>query len=215
MNDPISVILVDDHALVRQGVRAFLQTQEDISVVGEAGSGEEGVALAATLVPDVALVDLLMPGMSGVETTRGIKAASPRTTVIVLTSFHDHSHVVPAIRAGALSYLLKDVSPADLADAIRKASRGEVSLSPQVATQVMQILHTEDLTRRDALADLTQREIEVLGLIAEGLSNASIGERLYISEKTVKSHVGNILAKLQLDDRTQAAVYAWRRGLAN
>lgn len=215
MSEEITVVLTDDHALVRQGVRAFLETQPDLKVVGEAGSGEEAVVLCETLAPDVVLMDLLMPGIGGVEATRRVKAISPRTQVIVLTSYHEDEHVVPAIRAGALSYLLKDVTPGELAAAIRKAAAGEVSLSPAITAQMVKAVTGE---RRAAEthsppSPLTNRELEVIRLIADGLSNTEMAEKLFLSEKTVKSHVSNILAKLHLTDRTQAAVYAWRQGL--
>jgi two-component system, NarL family, response regulator LiaR len=213
MNEPITVLLVDDHALVRQGVRAFLETQNDIAVVAEAGSGEEAVRLATEHAPDVALVDLIMPGMDGVEATRRLTARSPRTNVVVLTSYHDDEHVFPAIRAGALSYILKEVGPDELADAVRKAAVGEAVLHPQVAARVVRELHGARRDEPNAFHDLSERELEVLKLIAEGLSNAEISNRLFISEKTTKSHVSNILSKLHLADRTQAAVYAWREGV--
>ncbi len=212
-NQPITVLIVDDHTVVRQGVRAFLETQSDIRVIGEAASGEEAVRLAAEHVPDVVLMDLVMPGMDGVEATRRVKRVSPRTQIIVLTSYHDDEHIFPAIRAGAISYLLKDVAPDELADAIRKAARGEAILHPRVAARVIQEIHALPPEPPTPFAELTERELEVLRLIAEGLSNAEIAERLVISEKTVKSHVSNILSKLHLADRTQAAVYAWKEGL--
>lgn len=213
MTDPITILLVDDHRLVRQGVRAFLETQPDLHVVGEAEGGETAIALTAEYAPDVALMDLIMPGMDGVEATRRLKQVSPRTQIIVLTSYHQDEHIFPAIRAGALSYLLKDVGPAELADAVRKAAVGEAVLHPRVATRVVQELHG---ARRDApnpFTELSERELEVLRLIADGLSNSDIAAQLIISEKTVKSHVSNILSKLHVADRTQAAVYAWREGV--
>ena len=214
MSDGITVALVDDHEIVRQGVRALLETQPDITIVGEASSGEEGVRLSAEHAPDVVLMDLVMPGMNGVEATRQIKQQSPRTQVIVLTSYHEDEHILPAIRAGALSYLLKDVSPAELLAAVFKAARGETTIHPRVAAKMMQALGTKE-KEQSPFADLSKREIEVLRLIADGLTNAAIAEALFISEKTVKSHVGNILSKLHLADRTQAAVYAWRSGLVD
>jgi len=214
MSDGITVALVDDHEIVRQGVRALLETQPDITIVGEAASGEEGVRLSAEHAPDVVLMDLVMPGMNGVEATRQIKQQSPRTQVIVLTSYHEDEHILPAIRAGALSYLLKDVSPAELLAAVLKAARGETTIHPRVAAKMMQALGTKE-KEQSPFADLSKREIEVLRLIADGLTNAAIAETLFISEKTVKSHVGNILSKLHLADRTQAAVYAWRSGLVD
>ncbi|WP_309717384.1 response regulator transcription factor [Armatimonas sp.] len=213
--DEITVLLTDDHAIVRQGVRAFLETQSDIKVVGEAGSGEEAIQLCEALAPDIVLMDLLMPGMGGVEATRRVKAISPRTRVIVLTSYHEDEHVLPAIRAGALSYLLKDVAAGEIATAIRKAAAGEVTLSPAIAAQMMKAVTGERKSPEapGPESPLTVREREVIRLIADGLSNTEIAERLFLSEKTVKSHVSNILAKLHVTDRTQAAVYAWREGI--
>jgi two-component system, NarL family, response regulator LiaR len=213
MSDLITVLLVDDHEMVRRGVRAFLQTRPDITVVAEAGSGEEAVRLAAEHAPDVALMDLIMPGMDGVEATRRLTARSPRTNVVMLTSYHDDEHIFPAIRAGALSYVLKEVGPEELADAVRKAAAGEAVLHPRVAARVVRELHGARRDEPNAFRELSDRELEVLKLIADGLSNAEIADRLYVSEKTVKSHVSNILGKLHLADRTQAAVYAWRQGV--
>lgn len=213
MTELITVLIVDDHKVVRQGVRAFMDTQPDITVVGEAGVGEEAISLAAEHAPDVVIVDLVMPGMDGVEVTRRVKQASPRTQVIVLTSYHQDEHIFPAIRAGALSYLLKDVGPAELADAVRKAADGEAVLHPRVAARVVQELHGAREDIPNPFTELSDREFEVLRLIADGLNNANIAETLVISEKTVKSHVSNILNKLHLADRTQAAVYAWREGV--
>jgi two-component system, NarL family, response regulator LiaR len=213
MSDPITVLLVDDHEMVRRGVRAFLQTRPDITVVAEAGSGEEAIRLAAEHAPDVALMDLIMPGMDGVEATRRLTARSPRTNVVMLTSYHDDEHIFPAIRAGALSYVLKEVGPEELADAVRKAAAGEAVLHPRVAARVVRELHGARRDEPNAFRELSDRELEVLKLIADGLSNAEIAGRLYVSEKTVKSHVSNILGKLHLADRTQAAVYAWRQGV--
>ena len=213
MSEQITVMLVDDHALVRQGVRAFLETQSDIIVVAEASSGEEAVRFATEHAPDVALVDLVMPGMDGVEATRRLTSRSPRTSVIVLTSYHDDEHVFPAIQAGALSYILKEVGPQELADAVRKAASGEAVLHSRVAARVVRELHGARRGEPNVFHDLSDRELEVLKLIAEGLSNAEISRRLFISEKTTKNHVSNILGKLHLADRTQAAVYAWRQGV--
>jgi NarL family two-component system response regulator LiaR len=212
--EKITLLITDDHLVVRQGLRAFLETQPDLEIVGEASSGEEAVALSREFAPDVALMDLLMPGIGGIKATRQIKQISPRTQVIILTSFHEDSQILPAIQAGALSYLLKDVKPAELIAAIRKAARGEVVLHPFVASRLMQTLHAKPEADADGVrTELSKRELEVLRLIAEGISNADIAERLFISEKTVKSHVSNILSKLHLADRTQAAVYAWRNGM--
>lgn len=213
MTDLISVLLVDDHKVVRQGVRAFLQTQADLVVVAEAENGATAVALAAEHAPDVALMDLMMPGMDGVEATRRVKQVSPRTQVIVLTSYHEDEHIFPAIRAGALSYVLKDIEPGELATAVRKAAQGEAVLHPRVAARVVQEIHGGRQETLNPFTELSDRELEVLKLIADGLSNSDIAAALVISEKTVKSHVSNILSKLHLADRTQAAVYAWREGI--
>ncbi len=210
---PISLILVDDHAVVRQGLRAFLETNPDLTVVGEAASGEEAQRLAADLAPDVALVDLIMPGMDGVMTTRQIRQASPRTQVIIFSSFHGDEHIFPALRAGALSYLLKDARPAEVAEAVRKAARGEAILHPKVAARIVQEMQGDKPAGVNPFTELSEREMEVLHLIAAGLSNQEIAEKLIIGERTVKSHVSNILSKLHLADRTQAAVYAWREGI--
>lgn len=213
MTDLISVMLVDDHKVVRQGVRAFLQTQADLVVVAEAENGATAVALAAEHAPDVALMDLIMPGMDGVEATRRVKQVSPRTQVIVLTSYHEDEHIFPAIRAGALSYVLKDIEPGELATAVRKAAQGEAVLHPRVAARVVQEIHGRRQETLNPFTELSERELEVIRLIADGLSNSDIAAALVISEKTVKSHVSNILSKLHLADRTQAAVYAWREGI--
>ena len=213
MLQPITLLIVDDHELVRRGVRTFLAKHPDIVVLAEAASGEEALALAAELAPDVALVDLVLPGMGGVEVTRHIKQLSPHTQVIVLTSYHEDEHIFPAIRAGALSYLLKDVGTMELSSAVRKAAHGEAVLHPHVAARLVHELRDRSPARDAATPLLSEREQEVLRLVADGCSNAAIAEQLVISEYTVKNHVSNILGKLHLADRTQAAVYAWRTGL--
>lgn len=213
MDSPISVMLVDDHEVVRQGVRFFLETQPDFSVVAEADSGLAAIKLAEETVPDVVLMDLIMPEMGGVEATRRIKDVSPRTQIIVLTSYHDDEHIFPALQAGAVSYLLKDVRMEELAEAIRRAVRGEATLHPRVASRIIQELQGGRTWELNPFTELTNREMEVLKLIANGLSNSDIAEKLVISEYTVKGHVSNILSKLHLADRTQAAVYAWQKGV--
>lgn len=215
MTEPITVLLVDDHALVRRGIRDFLATQPDILVIAEAATGEQALDAASEHAPDVALVDLVMPGMHGVDTIRALTRLSPRTQVVVLTSYDDDQHVFPALRAGALSYQLKDIGPEQLADTIRCAARGEAVLHPRMAARVVAELRGRRAgAASQAMQALSDRELEVLVLIAEALPNAQIAARLVISEKTVKSHVSNILVKLHLDDRTQAAVFAWRHGIA-
>lgn len=213
MSEAITVLLVDDHAVVRQGVRTFLETQADLSVVGEAGSGEEAVELAAQHIPDVVLVDLIMPEMDGVETTRRVKQVSPRSQVVVLTSYHEDEHIFPALKAGALSYVLKDLSAEELAAAVRKAAVGEAVLHPRVAARVIKELQGRREEGLNPFTELSERELEVLKLIADGMSNAAMAAKLVLSEKTIKGHVSNILSKLHLVDRTQAAVYAWREGI--
>jgi two-component system, NarL family, response regulator LiaR len=213
MDDPIRVLLVDDHNMVRIGLKAFFSTLPDIQVVGEAAGGDEAVRLAAELAPDVVLMDLIMPGLDGVEATRQVKKVSPRSQVIVVTSYHEDEHIFPAIRAGALSYVLKDIDPDDLAEAIRRANAGEAVLNPRVAARLVKELHGQREGAVNPFNELTDREIEVLRQIAAGHSNHEIAEALVISEKTVKSHITNILNKLHLADRTQAAVYAWQAGI--
>jgi NarL family two-component system response regulator LiaR len=213
MAELISVLLVDDHSMVREGVRAFLVTQPDLTVVGEAGSGEEAIKLAEKHVPDVILMDLIMPRMDGVEATRRVKQVSPRSQVVVLTSYHEDEHIFPALKAGALSYLLKDVSAQELAAAVRSAAAGEAVLHPRVAVRVIQELQGRRGDALNPFTELSERELEVLKLIADGMSNAEMAAKLVLSEKTIKGHVSNILSKLHLVDRTQAAVYAWREGI--
>ncbi|HZI11019.1 MAG TPA: response regulator transcription factor [Myxococcus sp.] len=209
----LTVLITDDHTLVRQGIRALLAAQPDIEVVGEAATGEAAVELAREHAPDVALMDVLMPGMGGIETTRRLKEVSPRTQVLMLTSSHEEEHLLPALRAGALSYLLKDASATELVQAVRRAAAGEATLHPRVASQVVRLLREPGRERPPPHAELSEREKEVLLLIADGASNADIASRLGVTDKTVKSHVSNILGKLHLEDRTQAAVFAWREGL--
>jgi NarL family two-component system response regulator LiaR len=213
MAETISVLLVDDHSMVREGIRAFLVTQPDLTVIGEAGSGEEAIKLAQQHVPDVILMDLIMPQMDGVETTRRVKQVSPRSQVVVLTSYHEDEHIFPALKAGALSYILKDISAEELASAVRKAAVGEAVLHPRVAARVIKELQGKRADALNPFTELSERELEVLKLIADGMSNADIAAKLFLSEKTVKGHVSNILSKLHLVDRTQAAVYAWREGI--
>jgi NarL family two-component system response regulator LiaR len=213
MDKPITVLLVDDHEVVRQGVRFFLEAQPEFVVIGEAGSGAAAVKLAGEFIPDVVLMDLVMPKMDGVEATRQVKNVSPRSQIVVLTSYHEDEHIFPALRAGAISYILKDVKMDQLADTIKRAAVGEVTLHPQVAGRIIQELHGARSDEVNPFTELTHREMEVLKLIANGLSNSLIAGQLVISEHTVKGHVSNILSKLHLADRTQAAVYAWQKGV--
>ena len=213
MTDPITILIVDDHEVVRKGVRGYLDSLPEFEVVGEAYSGEEALDLVKLHIPDVVLMDLILPGIDGVETTRIVKNISPRTQVVVLTSFHDDTLIFPALKAGAISYILKDMKMNKLADAVQKAHKGEVILHPKVAARVLQNIRSENQVDDDMYTALTERELEVLMLIANGYPNSQIAEELVISENTVKGHVSNILSKLHLADRTQAAVYAWQQGI--
>ncbi len=208
---PIRVLLVDDHAVVRQGLRAYLDLQPDIEVCGEADSAQAAAEQAAMLQPDVALVDLVMPEADGIEATRRILQASPATRVLILTSSNDIANVRPALDAGAVGYQLKEIGGRDLQDSLRRAAAGESVVHPKIAAGLAQALRGDPA--RSPLGQLSGREREVLLLIAEGLSNQAIAEQLQIGEATVKTHVGNVLAKLELADRTQAAVWAWRQRL--
>ncbi len=212
MTNPITILIVDDHEVVRNGIRAYLETLPELQVVGEAASGEEAVKLVRDLIPDVVLMDLIMPGMDGIETTREVKKISPRTQVVVLTSYHEDEHIFPALKAGAISYVLKDMKMEKLAETIQRAVHNEVTLHPLVAARVLRNLRGENADE-SFYADLTERELDVLKLIANGLSNSQIADQLVISENTVKGHVSNILSKLHLADRTQVAVYAWQKGI--
>ena len=209
---PISVVIADDHVLVRQGIRAFLETHADIAIVGEADDATSAVAICDKEKPQVALVDMVMPG-GGISATRDIRIASPTTQVVLLTSFEDAQQIVAAIQAGALSCLLKDIDGDGLADALRKAAKGEATLHPRIAGHLMDALRRGVVAPgTEILESLSQREREVLRLMADGLSNSHIATQLSIAEKTVKTHVSNVLAKLGVADRTQAAVYAWKAG---
>ena len=208
----IRILVADDHAVVRQGLRSFLGLQDDMEVVGEASDGAEAVDAVDRLQPDVVLMDLTMPGVDGVEAIRRIHASRPVTRVVVLTSFTGDSKVLPAVRAGAVGYLLTDVEPAELATTIRMVAAGQAQLAPAVTARVLRELGP-DGPDRGAGHSLTPRELEVLRLLARGLSNRQIAADLVLSEKTVKTHVSSILGKLRLADRTQAALYAVREGL--
>jgi two-component system, NarL family, response regulator LiaR len=213
VTDPITVVLVDDHSMIRMGLAAYFRTVADIEIVGEAASGEEAVQVVSDLLPEVVLMDLIMPGMDGVEATRQVKRISPSTQVIILTSYHADEHIFPAIRAGALSYVLKDIDPDELAMVIRRAKAGEAVLNPQVAARMVKEIHGSRLDETNPFLELTDREMNVLRLIASGKNNQEIASELVISEKTVKTHITNILSKLHLKDRTQAAVFAWQAGI--
>ncbi len=212
----IRVVLVDDHAVVRKGVRALLDREPGIQVVGEAEDGEEAVRLVAQLRPDITLMDLEMPGMGGVEATRQIAERHPGAKIVVLTSHAAEEDVFPALKAGAVGYLLKHSAPEEVAHAIRQAQRGETVLHPTIARMVLQELQRPAQPARPPTAEpLSARELEVLRLLARGMSNHEIADTLVVGEATVRSHVSAILRKLQLASRTQAALYALREGLAS
>ena len=203
------IILVDDHAIVREGVRAILELQEDMQVVGEFANGADALAAAAALAPHLALVDLKMPGLSAVETIRGLQERAPGIRVLVFTSFGEDSLIRATLDAGATGFLIKDALKDDLVKAIRAVASGQPYLAPAAQRQLMELLRKP----RESKEALTERETDVLRLIAEGLSNKHIARRLNLTEGTVKGYVSQILAKLHLEDRTQAALYAVRTGL--
>lgn len=212
----IRIVVADDQAIVRGGIRALLATEADLEVVGEAGDGEEAVRLIERLRPDVALMDLMMPGVDGLEATRRLAGQDLPTRIVVLTSFATDEHVFPAIKAGALGYLLKDSDPEDLVRAIHQVHRGEPSLHPEIARKVLLELNRPPERERPRTVDpLTAREMDVLKLVAQGLSNQEIAKYLVLGETTVRTHVSSILSKLQLASRTQAALYALREGYAS
>ncbi len=203
----IRVMLVDDHGMVREGLKYYLEVEDDIEVVAEASGGRKAAELAGKLQPDVILMDLIMPDVDGVEGTRLCLEASPGSKIVVLTSKAEDDMVLPAVRAGALSYLLKDVSASELADAIRGAAAGTPTLHPMAASKMMQQVQT-DHNKHEKQARISPREMEVLALIARGFGNKKIAAELFISERTVKTHVTHLLEKLELSDRTQLAIYA-------
>lgn len=214
MSQIIRVLVVDDHTIVRKGIRALLAEIADLEVVGEAADGQEAIVQADRLHPDVILMDLAMPRMDGIEATRQIKLRQPESRVLVMTSFATDEKVLPAIKSGALGYLLKESAPADLIQAIRQIHRGESSLHPVIARKVLQEI-AHPLNRPPTTDPLTEREVEVLRLVAQGLGNQDIGGKLHISEATVRTHVSNIMSKLYLANRVQAALYALREGLSS
>ena len=213
MSENIRVLIADDHPLIREGLRGLLAAEPDLELVGEAADGSEAVEKTDQLRPDVILLDLLMPVKSGIEAIIEIKEKDPGARILVLSSFADDEQVFPALRAGALGYLLKDSSPQDLLRAIRSVYRGESSLHPAIARRLV-LQFSQPAVDSSPENPLTQREVEVLKLVAEGLSNQNIADELVVNERTVGKHVGNILEKLHLANRTQAALYALREGLS-
>jgi NarL family two-component system response regulator LiaR len=212
MKGPTRICIADDHAIVRQGIRALIETEPDMEVVGEAANGAEAVAQAAALHPDVILMDIVMPRKDGIQATKEIKEQDPRARILVLTSFAEDEKVFPAIKAGAAGYLLKDSSPLELLQAIRDVAQGKASLHPAIAFKVMREL-SQPPSLPPTSEPLTVRELDVLRLVARGLSNQEVANALVISERTVGSHVSNILGKLHLANRTQAALYAMHKGI--
>lgn len=208
----VTVLIVDDHEVVRKGIKTFLETEAGIEVLGEATNGREAVRLAVELQPDVILMDLLMPEMDGIEAIRELRSRQSGSQILVLTSFGSDDKIFPAVKAGALGYLLKDISPAELTHAIRQAAEGHATLNSSIAGRLLRQF-SSDTELSTPLEPLTDREIEVLKQIACGLTNEQIGETLFISEATVRTHVSHILGKLSLENRTQAALWALRKGL--
>lgn len=208
----IRVLIADDHHVVRRGLQFFLKTQKDIEVVGEAKNGVEAVQLVEQLKPDIVLMDLVMPEMDGIEATKKIKAQWPEVQVLMLTSFSDKDHVLPAIEAGAAGYQLKDIEPDDLVNSIRQVMRGESIMHPAATTKLEETLKEEE-NLPHIKNPLTPREKDVLAELTKGKSNREIAASLYVTEKTVKTHISNIFAKLEVQDRTQAALYAVKHGL--
>jgi two-component system, NarL family, response regulator LiaR len=214
MSKTIQIIIADDHSIVRKGIRALLATEPDIQVIGEAADGKEAVTMTQQLHPDVILMDLVMPKMDGIAATAQISASQPKSRILVLTSFAADDKVFPAIKAGALGYLLKDSSPEDLVRSIRQVAQGEPSLEPSIARKVLHEI-SHPIKTELTIDPLSERELVVLRLIAQGRSNREIGEELFITEATVRTHVSNILSKLHLASRTQAALYALKEGIAS
>jgi NarL family two-component system response regulator LiaR len=214
MTQTIRILICDDHAVVREGLRALITTEPDMEIVGEAVDGEQAIAAFRALRPSVALVDMVMPRMDGLNAIRAIKADFPEANILVLTSFAEDDMVFPAIKSGALGYLLKDSSPEELIRAIRDVSRGEASLHPSIARRLIQEL-SQPTTLPPTPEPLTERELDVLKLVAKGYSNEEISDALVVSERTARGHVSSILNKLHLANRTQAALYALREGLAS
>jgi len=211
----IRILIADDHHVVRRGLVFFLKTQKGLDIVGEAANGKEAVELAKSLKPDMILMDLVMPEMDGIEATRIIKQACPQIKIMMLTSFSDQDHVIPALEAGASGFQLKDIQPDELVISIKKVMSGENQLHPQATSQLLANLSNKNHANKNPIESLTNREMDVLKEIAKGKSNKEIAAALFITEKTVKTHVSNLLAKLELADRTQAALYAVKHKLTD
>jgi DNA-binding NarL/FixJ family response regulator len=209
----IRILIADDHHVVRRGLTFFLKTQKDIEIIGEAGNGSEAVELARTLKPDLILMDLVMPEMDGIQATKMIKTEMPEIKIMMLTSFSDQDHVIPALEAGASGYQLKDIEPDELINCIRKIMSGENQLHPKATSHLLANLSNKESNEKPLIDQLTKRELDVLREIAKGKSNKEIASTLFITEKTVKTHVSNLLAKLELADRTQAALFAVKNQL--
>lgn len=209
----IRILIADDHHVVRRGLAFFLKTQRDIEIIGEAGNGREAVELARTVKPNLILMDLVMPEMDGIQATKIIKDEMPEIKIMMLTSFSDQDHVIPALEAGASGYQLKDIEPDELINCIRKIMSGENQLHPKATSHLLANLSNKESNKRNLLEQLTKRELDVLKEIARGKSNKEIASTLFITEKTVKTHVSNLLAKLELADRTQAALFAVKNQL--
>jgi len=214
MNEEIRILIADDHAVVREGLRALIETEDGMTLVGEAADGVEAVHKSQALEPDVILLDLVMPRKSGIEAIREIRERDPKARILVITSFAEDEKVFPAIKAGAQGYLLKDSSPRQLLRAVRHIHQGQPSMHPTIARKLMQEIQ-RDSELPLAEEPLTEREAEVLSLVAQGLTNQEVADRLFVSERTVRTHVSNILSKLHLANRTQAALYALRKGFAS
>lgn len=214
MDKPIRILICDDHAVVREGLRALIATEPDIEIVGEASDGEKAIAVFRVVIPDVTLLDLVMPRLDGLAVIKMIKSEFPDAHILVLTSFAEDDMVFPAIKSGALGYLLKDSSPEELIRAIRDVNRGEASLHPSIARRLIMEL-SQPTSLPPTPEPLTERELEVLKLVAKGYSNEEIATELVVSERTARGHVSSILSKLHLANRTQAALYALREGLAS
>lgn len=215
MKNPITILIVDDYEIIRNGIRSFLETQQEFKVIGEASSGNEAVEIVTRLIPDIVLLDMSMPDMDGIQTTLKIKKVSPHTQVVILTSLPDDRYIFPALKAGVVSYLQKNIKMDKLSDMLLCVARGEATFPPQVAASIIKHIRGKQNDDNLFLSNLSDRELEVLRLIACGFTNGQIAQRLHISENTVKGHIGNIRAKLQIADRVRLARFAWENGIVS